>query len=155
MTERAGLVWLKDRNADGLPVPDEGVAWDGTAPIGRVTRDGPALAGWGWRWSMFAGAGWVREPKVLPRAGSAYSKAQAKADCERAFRALITADPATRGLIHDHCAAIEHRARLWRTGTTSVAAVTERTSLCATVAGRFDRPDRNRADWPAELVCLN
>jgi hypothetical protein len=93
------LVWLSVRDPHKKKVEaNEGPGYDGKVPVGKVSlASGDPTNRGAWRWSMFGyGRNCRGQRASVKRSGGAAAKDEAKADCERAYRELLAADPGNR-----------------------------------------------------------
>jgi hypothetical protein len=118
MPEPVTLTWTAIRDPQsGKVYENEGIAYDGEIPVGRVWLvSGDPFERGAWRWSMFGYARYARSPTGLKRSGAAATKDQAKAESEWAYTHLLAADPGNRQAIHDHHADMQESRRLYETG---------------------------------------
>jgi hypothetical protein len=118
MTAPVKLVWISVRDPHTRKVDTgAGTGYDEDVPVGKVSlASGDPQEHGAWRWSMFGYGRHAQSPTVLRRFGSAATKDQAKADCERAYLDLIEFAPGNRQAIHDHHAALQKMDRLWSSG---------------------------------------
>ena len=112
------LVWISIRDPHTRKVDAGfGTGYDEDFPVGKMSlASGDPQSRGAWRWSMSAYGRHARSPVGLQRFGSAATKDQAKAECERAYLLLIEFAPGNRQAIHDHHAAVQEMDRLWSSG---------------------------------------
>jgi hypothetical protein len=97
MADPVKLVWVSVRDLHtGKVDAGVGTAYDEDVPVGKVSlASGDPQNRSLWRWTMFAYGRHARSPTGLQRFGSAATKDQAKADCERTDLELTGFVPGT------------------------------------------------------------
>ncbi|WP_375460027.1 hypothetical protein [uncultured Enterovirga sp.] len=94
--------------------PNDGTAYDGSAPIGRamLVSDGHVELFGAWWWSMFA-TGCVSGLDHARNHGRAATREAAKAAVEERYRDLCAAHPDNRSEMQAHDADARERAEMW------------------------------------------
>ena len=111
-TDEPILRWVRTRIGGNIGQdPTDGTLKDGKMSVARIGQEEAGLYPGSWRWNLFVTGAIVPLTSVVEARGMRWSKEEAKADAEAAYRKLLGLHPENREALLAHWRSV--RRSMW------------------------------------------